>query len=654
MTLTATMLSTVDLGLYLFSSACTSQLSSCACVSDNAFANQPETITEIQAVPGVDYYLVVDGYLDPMLGGSPTQGAFDLTILRKGCGNTVTESGETCDDGNTEDCDGCRADCSAVETGCGDGFVCDTEECDDGNGGSGDGCSASCAEEPGSEPVDAGETVEPDASTSNPSGGTSGGGGAGNEAGSDGNEPGTGNEAGSNSADAGPNNNSGAGGSNAGGSGIGNPGKGGNRAGAGGTSSGQGNPAASEDQSGGGCNAARHPASSTSAWVALLSMLVLVATRRRSVFGLGALSVLLVGCGISPDPKPRESTESQSLQPRVIQSALTGADTCEEAPLTADSLDEPLIIADTTVGETDDIDLPDDITDPTCTAAPLCVGTGTTTGTRGTIWPGCGTGPDKAYRFQVNAACELTVTLAPDAVDLGVYLFSSACSNELSACACISDNGLAGQPETITSIQAEPGVNYYLLVDGYQNPPPATEPPSAGSYTLTLTRTSGTCNFVSNCGNDAVEVGEDCDDGNTVSGDGCSETCSNESSTPVDSGTASVDAQVPAEGGSTSSGGEANVDSGSAGMSGGSLEADGSVGGTGGQPSSNTGKGQVKGGGGTTSAAGTSAAPTNAADDSGGGCALAEPASLSNDAGLAGLLGLLVLRAIRRRTRRPA
>ena len=34
------------------------------------------------------------------------------------------------------------------------------------------------------------------------------------------------------------------------------------------------------------------------------------------------------------------------------------------------------------------------------------------------------------------------------------------------------------------------------------------------------------------CGNGTVESGEQCDDGNTVSGDGCSSTCQNESTTP--------------------------------------------------------------------------------------------------------------------------
>jgi cysteine-rich repeat protein len=77
------------------------------------------------------------------------------------CGNGETESGETCDDGNTAADDGCSATC-AIETGwtcagdpstcapiCGDTLILGTEQCDDGNAASDDGCSAVCTVEPG-------------------------------------------------------------------------------------------------------------------------------------------------------------------------------------------------------------------------------------------------------------------------------------------------------------------------------------------------------------------------------------------------------------------------------------------------------------------------------------------------------------------------
>lgn len=73
------------------------------------------------------------------------------------CGDGVLASGEECDDGNTDDEDGCSSTCT-VEEGyecvgepsecvvpvCGDGVLTSGESCDDGNTDDGDGCSADC------------------------------------------------------------------------------------------------------------------------------------------------------------------------------------------------------------------------------------------------------------------------------------------------------------------------------------------------------------------------------------------------------------------------------------------------------------------------------------------------------------------------------
>ncbi len=75
------------------------------------------------------------------------------------CGDAILDSDEACDDGNTEDGDGCHADCLGLDPGylcpfpgqacrpiahCGDGIVSFPEQCDDGNTTASDGCSLKC------------------------------------------------------------------------------------------------------------------------------------------------------------------------------------------------------------------------------------------------------------------------------------------------------------------------------------------------------------------------------------------------------------------------------------------------------------------------------------------------------------------------------
>jgi cysteine-rich repeat protein len=69
-----------------------------------------------------------------------------------GDGRIDLSEGERCDDGNTNDGDGCSATCT-IETPapstpiCGDGKKEGSEQCDDGNKANGDGCSATCQTE---------------------------------------------------------------------------------------------------------------------------------------------------------------------------------------------------------------------------------------------------------------------------------------------------------------------------------------------------------------------------------------------------------------------------------------------------------------------------------------------------------------------------
>jgi cysteine-rich repeat protein len=67
----------------------------------------------------------------------------DANCKASGCGNGVMSVGEACDDGNMTSGDGCDANCTV--SACGNNIVAATEQCDDGNTMSADGCSATCA-----------------------------------------------------------------------------------------------------------------------------------------------------------------------------------------------------------------------------------------------------------------------------------------------------------------------------------------------------------------------------------------------------------------------------------------------------------------------------------------------------------------------------
>ncbi|QQR84278.1 DUF4215 domain-containing protein [Candidatus Peregrinibacteria bacterium] len=83
--------------------------------------------------------------------GAPVTTSYQiLHLINAVCGNSVVEAGETCDDGNTDNGDGCSSVC-ALEAGsvCGNSVVEAGETCDDGNAVAGDGCSAVCLIESG-------------------------------------------------------------------------------------------------------------------------------------------------------------------------------------------------------------------------------------------------------------------------------------------------------------------------------------------------------------------------------------------------------------------------------------------------------------------------------------------------------------------------
>jgi fibro-slime domain-containing protein len=101
------------------------------------------------------------GNTGPILvsGGETSDSGGEGNVQVSVCGNATLEVGEVCDDGNTDNGDGCSAACDEVDldfdcstTGepcvrvviCGDGVLQGSEACDDGNTDDDDGCSADC------------------------------------------------------------------------------------------------------------------------------------------------------------------------------------------------------------------------------------------------------------------------------------------------------------------------------------------------------------------------------------------------------------------------------------------------------------------------------------------------------------------------------
>jgi cysteine-rich repeat protein len=105
------------------------------CAPENCIAFGDNQVTW-DAVAGNTYFILVDGV-------NGDEGGYSVNMTCPGCGNGIPEAGEQCDDGNFDNLDGCLNTC--VIATCGDGFVwAGMEQCDDGNTANGDGCDATC------------------------------------------------------------------------------------------------------------------------------------------------------------------------------------------------------------------------------------------------------------------------------------------------------------------------------------------------------------------------------------------------------------------------------------------------------------------------------------------------------------------------------
>jgi cysteine-rich repeat protein len=81
--------------------------------------------------------------IDDTAGYSGTLHEWSLSVVTAtACGDGSLDAGETCDDANVVDGDGCDSNCTP--TACGNGVVSPGESCDDGNTVSGDECPSTC------------------------------------------------------------------------------------------------------------------------------------------------------------------------------------------------------------------------------------------------------------------------------------------------------------------------------------------------------------------------------------------------------------------------------------------------------------------------------------------------------------------------------
>ncbi|MDP3276196.1 MAG: DUF4215 domain-containing protein [Deltaproteobacteria bacterium] len=99
-------------------------------------AQRPDVITNLDVVDR-------DEMIDPMdvVDVATDRVVPDTRVPR--CGDSILDPGESCDDGNNVNGDGCSSTCR-YEARCGDGRRDPGEVCDDGNNRSGDGCRSDC------------------------------------------------------------------------------------------------------------------------------------------------------------------------------------------------------------------------------------------------------------------------------------------------------------------------------------------------------------------------------------------------------------------------------------------------------------------------------------------------------------------------------
>ncbi len=162
--------------------------------------------------------------------------------------------------------------------------------------------------------------------------------------------------------------------------------------------------------------------------------------------------------------KPIDLNDSNQLR----NISLFGGDTCGSATVIGAL---PYNDAGTTVGTTDDYDLPTAFVAPTVTGCPSCDATGggpPEAAPRGGVYLGTGTGADVAYSISFSSSNNsIDVTLTPTgSEDLALIVYTDVCSNSLSDAIVVDDDGAEGVAEHVV-ISNMPAGTYNVVVDAY-------------------------------------------------------------------------------------------------------------------------------------------------------------------------------------------
>lgn len=124
---------------------------------------------------------------------------------------------------------------------------------------------------------------------------------------------------------------------------------------------------------------------------------------------------------------------------------------------------------------------------------------------------------DAVYELTATDRGKITITLKPESgFDGMIYVRRGKCDATQIAC---GDAAPAGGTETV-QVFAEAGEKLYVIVDGKGG--------SAGGFSLVVKQLPGTF-----CGDNTLNPDENCEDGNQVSGDGCSEACKPEAKSSI-------------------------------------------------------------------------------------------------------------------------